>query len=147
MADISEMERLLLRENEILDTMLTRQAELRAAVLQKKMGRRARIDFRDHETYRSFRKNRKDEKRDFGCAKRRSEKGIVAAFDASARKARQIEDGKQNARQLHSGCEGFYSKRARRSLSSKRGDGVFEGGKDHAFKAVERRRQYIILNQ
>ena len=36
MADISEMERLLLRENEILDTMLTRQAELRAAVLQKK---------------------------------------------------------------------------------------------------------------
>jgi len=36
MADISEMERLLLRENEILDSMLTRQAELRAAVLQKK---------------------------------------------------------------------------------------------------------------
>ncbi len=36
MADITEMERLLLRENEILDSMLTRQAELRAAVLQKK---------------------------------------------------------------------------------------------------------------
>lgn len=36
MADISEMERLLLRENEILDRMLERQSALRAAVLQKK---------------------------------------------------------------------------------------------------------------
>ena len=36
MADISEMERLLMRENEILDSMLERQSALRAAVLQKK---------------------------------------------------------------------------------------------------------------
>ena len=36
MADISEMERLLLRENEILDRMLERQSALRTAVLQKK---------------------------------------------------------------------------------------------------------------
>ena len=36
MADITEMERLLLRENEILDRMLERQSELRTAVLQKK---------------------------------------------------------------------------------------------------------------
>jgi len=36
MADITEMERLLLRENEILDGMLERQSALRAAVLQKK---------------------------------------------------------------------------------------------------------------
>ncbi|ERK04905.1 FlgN protein [Treponema socranskii subsp. socranskii VPI DR56BR1116 = ATCC 35536] len=36
MADISEMERLLLRENEILDRLLERQSALRAAVLQKK---------------------------------------------------------------------------------------------------------------
>jgi len=36
MADISEMERLLLRENEILDGMLAQQSALRTAVLQKK---------------------------------------------------------------------------------------------------------------
>ena len=36
MADISEMERLLLRENEILDSMLAQQSALRTAVLQKK---------------------------------------------------------------------------------------------------------------
>ena len=36
MADITEMERLLLRENEILDRMLERQSALRTAVLQKK---------------------------------------------------------------------------------------------------------------
>ncbi|MGI0530357.1 hypothetical protein [Treponema socranskii] len=36
MADITEMERLLLRENEILDCMLERQSALRTAVLQKK---------------------------------------------------------------------------------------------------------------
>ena len=36
MADITEMERLLLRENEILDRMLALQSALRAAVLQKK---------------------------------------------------------------------------------------------------------------
>lgn len=36
MADITEMERLLLRENEILDRMLAEQSALRTAVLQKK---------------------------------------------------------------------------------------------------------------
>ena len=36
MVDITEMERLLLRENEILDRMLALQSALRAAVLQKK---------------------------------------------------------------------------------------------------------------